>query len=190
MRCQQGFTLTELMVGLAVMGLTLGIGVPEFSDFVANQTQTSATNDLVTAMTLARSEAIKQNRYVTVCKSDDGLRCGARGGWESGWIVFANTSQLNAATVDPGETVIKAFERNDDKRKITTSVAGLNFVAFRPTGTVTANATWVLCDKRGDVHAKAVAVDRAGRARTVTPEPPPVAGNPDDDPAPSPGICG
>ncbi|MDH3587827.1 MAG: GspH/FimT family pseudopilin [Gammaproteobacteria bacterium] len=167
MRGMAGFTVAELMISLAVTGITLSIGVPGFSSFIANQTQTNATNELVTAMTLARSEAIKQNRFVTVCKSSDGLQCGTTNDWEDGWIVFANTNQANANTVDINETVIRAFEINSDGRSVNPDVTGLNFVAFRPTGTVNINATWLICDSRGDLHARAVQVDRAGRARSV-----------------------
>ncbi len=165
----RGFTLAELMIGLAVTGITLSVGVPGFADFISNQTQTSSTNDLVLAMTLARSEAIKQNRFVSVCESSDGLQCGTTGNWKGGWIVFANTSQANADTVDATETVIRYFERNRNERDIDPSVADLNFVAFRPSGTVTVSATWVICDHRGTDFARAVFVDRAGRARSAEP---------------------
>ncbi|MBT8130923.1 MAG: GspH/FimT family pseudopilin [Gammaproteobacteria bacterium] len=174
MKRQSGFTLGELMVSLAVAGITLSVGVPGFSDFIANQTQTNATNDLVTAMTLARSEAIKQNRYVSVCKSNNGSDCATGDNWNGGWIVFANTAQANAGVVDAGELVIRSFQPSDTDRAVTASVADLNFVAFRPTGTVTVSATWTICDDRGDYHARAVFVDRAGRARSVVPTGSPV----------------
>lgn len=165
--CQSGFTLTELMVGLTVAGITLSVGVPSFSGFVANQTQTRITNDLVIAMGLARSEAIKQNRFVTVCKSDDGLQCNVAARWEDGWIVFANTNQANADTVDAGETVIKYFEATGDDRTIEAETAGVNLVSFRPTGTVTVATNWAICDSHGAERARMVSVDRAGRARVV-----------------------
>lgn len=169
---QKGFTLAELMVALAVTGITLSVGVPGFTDFVANQTQTATTNDLVLAMTLARSEAIKQNRFVTVCESADGLQCGTTGNWNDGWIVFANTSQVNAGTVDATEVVLRIFESGRRDRKIVAdAAAAANFVAFRPSGTVTVSATWLVCDHRGKHFAKSVFVDRAGRARSVDPDP-------------------
>lgn len=175
---EEGFTVAELMIGLAVAGITLTMGVPGFTDFVANQTQTTATNEIVTAMTLARSEAIKRNAYVTVCRSRDGVQCsGGSDEWHNGWIVFANTSQDNAATLDADETLLRYFDRRGDKRTIEPNVAGLDFVAFRPTGTVTTSAVWVLCDKRGADHARAVFVDRAGRARAL----PPHGDDPDSD---------
>lgn len=164
---QNGFTLAELMVGLAVAGITLTVGVPSMSRFIANQGQVAAGNELVTAMMLARSEAIKQNRFVTVCHSADGQQCSAGEDWHNGWIVFANTSQANADTVDANEQVIRYFNRRGDPRTVSADTAGLNFVSFSPTGTVPTAVTWVLCDRRGEDEARGVALNRAGRARVA-----------------------
>lgn len=62
-----GFTLIELMVTLSVAAILLMIGVPNFRDFINNNRLSSQANDFVGTMTLARSEAIKQNRVVLVC---------------------------------------------------------------------------------------------------------------------------
>ena len=167
---QSGFTLSELMIGLAVTGITLGVGVPSFSGFVASQTQTRVANELVVAMTLARSEAIKQNRFVTVCKSDNGLQCNTAARWEDGWIVFSNGNQTNAATVDANETVIKYFEAAGSDRTIEPGDAGLAFIAFRPSGTATVPSDWSVCDTNGTTGARMIRVNRAGRAHIMPKE--------------------
>ena len=43
---------------------------------------------------LARSEAIKRNATVTLCRSADGLSCAASGGWQQGWIVKSGTTVI------------------------------------------------------------------------------------------------
>lgn len=175
MRRQSGFTLAELMIGLAVAGITVSVGVPSFSNFMATQAQTAATNDFVMALSLARSEAIKQSRHITVCRSQTGAQCEAGTDWGVGWIVFANTAAGNAGVLDPGETVLRRFSGQGGDREIEPNVAGLNFVSFRPVGTVNAAAVWTLCDHRGPAYSRAVIVDRAGRARAVHPAPDPDA---------------
>lgn len=80
-RPSRGFTLIELLVVLTILGVMLGIGIPSFRDFVANQAVKSASFDLATAMVLARSEAIKRNAEVTLEPADDG--------WQAGWFIAA-----------------------------------------------------------------------------------------------------
>ena len=54
-----GFTLLELMVTIAVLGILLGLTVPTFREFSRNNSVTTAQNDLVTALNVARSEALR-----------------------------------------------------------------------------------------------------------------------------------
>lgn len=88
-RHQLGFTLTEMLAAVAVMGIGLSLAAPGMDALVRGNRQASAVNDLVATMHLARSEAITRNRRVTVCASADGERCGAQP-WESGWIAFVD----------------------------------------------------------------------------------------------------
>ena len=43
-------------------------------------------------MTRARTEAIRRGHRVNLCKSSDQRQCASRGGWESGFIVFADVN--------------------------------------------------------------------------------------------------
>ena len=70
---QYGFTLWELLMTLLVAGILLGIGVPNVMEFQRNGAMTAAANNLVTAVLLARTEAIKQQAPVAWCLSDDPL---------------------------------------------------------------------------------------------------------------------
>ena len=63
---QRGLTLVELMIGLTVVAIVAAVGVPNFRNFVADQNRVIATNDLLSALHLARSEALKLSRHVTV----------------------------------------------------------------------------------------------------------------------------
>ncbi|HEX7037014.1 MAG TPA: GspH/FimT family pseudopilin [Pseudomonadales bacterium] len=67
----RGFTIVELMVTLAVAAILMGFAVPAFNDFVRQRTMTSAANDLVLAVTFARSEAIRRGGLVSVQAYDD-----------------------------------------------------------------------------------------------------------------------
>jgi type IV fimbrial biogenesis protein FimT len=85
---QKGVTVTELLVGLAVVAALLAVGAPGLADSVEATRLRAATGDLLADLQLARAEALKRNRRVTLCKSLDGQQCSPQGGWEQGWIVF------------------------------------------------------------------------------------------------------
>lgn len=78
---QRGFTLIELMVTVVVLTVVLLITVPSFQNFIATQRVRNASYDLVSALLLARSQAIARNGRVSVGppqNADD---------WGDGWIV-------------------------------------------------------------------------------------------------------
>lgn len=99
-----GFTLLELMVVVVIAGLLLGIGVPAMGNFIRNSRMTGAANDLIAALHLARSEAIKRRVTVTACPSanpldpdEDDVACLTTGmasrqlNSANGWIVFVDS---------------------------------------------------------------------------------------------------
>jgi type IV fimbrial biogenesis protein FimT len=101
----RGFTLIELMVTLAVMGVVLAIGLPSFQNFIVSSRLTTGANDLVVALNLARHEALRRGQRVSVCPSSDGAACAASGGWEQGYIVFSDGG--TTGSVDGTDTVIR-----------------------------------------------------------------------------------
>lgn len=88
-----GFTVVELMVAVAVLAVLLALAVPNFNDASLSARLNGFANSLVASAQVARSEAIKRNRDITLCRSANGTSCAASGGWEQGWII------LNGATV-------------------------------------------------------------------------------------------
>ena len=110
---QEGLTFIELMITIALVGILISFAVPVFTQLTANQRLVSSSNNLINALSTARSEAVKQKRHVTVCASTDGASCALNlTEWRNGWIVFANTSsanlQRNAAEVI--ESLIQVYD--------------------------------------------------------------------------------
>ncbi len=75
-RDEQGFTATELMVAVGIVGVLSAIAVPPLMSVIATQRVKTATFDLYAALTYARSEAIKRNTVVTITPRTGGFAYG------------------------------------------------------------------------------------------------------------------
>lgn len=79
-----GFTLIELIVTLAVAAIIIGLMIPSFQSVIRNNEMTTETNSLLSALQLARSEAVKRSDSVSVS---------AKGaGFGAGWCVHSGNS--------------------------------------------------------------------------------------------------
>lgn len=83
----------ELMITLAVAAVVLGIGITNFRPFIDQSRFTSAANDIVTAMSLARSEAILRGRPIAVQQK------GA--GWADGWMIYMDPERDSVRGTQP-----------------------------------------------------------------------------------------
>ena len=84
----RGVTLIEVMVVVGIVAILAMMAAPNFRAMIERNQINSATNELMMGLQLARSEAIRLNSTVTLCRSANGTACGSPAGWESGWIVF------------------------------------------------------------------------------------------------------
>jgi type IV fimbrial biogenesis protein FimT len=60
----RGFTLIELMIGLAIMALLLSLAAPSFSTMIANSKVRGQAESIFNGLQLARAEALKRNTTV------------------------------------------------------------------------------------------------------------------------------
>jgi len=162
----RGFTLIELMIAVGLTGLLLSLAVPALDQFTTSARSTSAVNDFVSSLHVARSTAVTTNFRTTVCASAGGANCEAVS-WDQGWIVF--TDRDSDQTVDNGETIVATSE-GIDGLSIQSGEFG-QFLMFRPNGRVMTSSAngnsgqFTVCDNRGSDYAKVLIVDLSGRPR-------------------------
>ena len=73
----RGFTLAEMLVGLAIVAMLLMMGVPAFTTFIQNSKLRATAESLTAGLQLARAEAVKRNgRVELVLTNDDPVAAG------------------------------------------------------------------------------------------------------------------
>lgn len=87
-QADRGFTLVELLITVTIAIVLLMIAVPSFKSLTLSNKLTTAANDMVNAISVARMEAVKRNASTQLCSnsasansSDDlGGACGTEVG--------------------------------------------------------------------------------------------------------------
>ncbi len=171
MNKQNGFSLIELMVTLAIAAIVLSIGVPSFQTYIQNNRQTITINELATALQLARNSAITRKIQVTLCKSSDGATCatgaGAGSDWKQGWMMFTNRNNITAtAGLTATETLLRVHPVLSGDGSFIGNNNVANRVSFNSKGlALGSNGTITRCDSRGASSAKAVVISVGGQIR-------------------------
>ena len=186
---QAGFTLIELMVTLAVIIITLTVGIPAFNTMVANNRAVATSNNLVTALNLARAEAISRGVPVSICGNNGSNRCA--GNWGTGgWIVFEDTTANmlggsgTIGEIDADTDIIRIWEAPSGRPTITGEGNSAFFIRWHPegwmyeaTGIAALTTNFTLTDVNFDIvvtfpectgnQVRTITVTRSGRAKTA-----------------------
>ena len=66
-----GFTLIELMVTISIMVILVTMAVPSLQALIERNAVAGQVDSLVSSLITARSEAIKRNTIVVMCRSNN-----------------------------------------------------------------------------------------------------------------------
>jgi type IV fimbrial biogenesis protein FimT len=156
-RREDGFTMIELMVTIAVAAILVGIAVPSFQNYIVNTRSKTLASDLSSALNLARAEAVTRSEQVDACPSNDGAACG--GTWADGWIVIVNASA----------EVLRAYPAPRGNVTITQTPAADTTISFGPLGQPVAGTTQLRAQVDGcqGNRARQIEVAPVGRISTL-----------------------
>ena len=148
LRTSKGFTLPELLISVAIVGILAAMAGPSMASFVASQRLKSASNELFLSLMRARSEAVKRNADITIQPNSS---------WSNGWSIpnpadsanpIANyTLPAHAAITGPSSVTFTASGR----------VRGSAAVSFSFTASGTTKQRCVALDLAGRAFEKATA---------------------------------
>jgi type IV fimbrial biogenesis protein FimT len=126
-----GFTLIELMMTITIAGILLTIGIPSFKYVTNSNRASSEINGLLGDMQFARAEAIREGQTVTICPSTTGASCSGTTSWQTGWLVFSDTSVIGI--VDGTDAILK-IQKTFSGTDTVTSDHGVVAVTFSREG--------------------------------------------------------
>ena len=154
-----GFTLVELMIGLAIMAILTLLGFPSFTAWLQNLQIRNSAEAIQNGLTLARGEAVRRNTQVTFTMA----------GPDASWTV---------AVVNPAETVqSRSGSESTRNAQIATTNATITFDGLGRTD-LAADATIQITNPTGgacgtgttDMRCLNVTVAVGGQARMCDPQ--------------------
>ena len=168
---QHGLTLTELLIGLGIISILAATAIEHLPGIIQSARMAGDVNRFVTALHLARSEAVKRGTRGVICASADGMTCSEPGNddWSTGWIVFSDYDQDGSLTWDAAVNDCV----NDDciirtrgpLNKTTLDGAGKSSIGFLPNGLVYSVAPYTLtltADNCEETQSRTITVTRRG----------------------------
>jgi type IV fimbrial biogenesis protein FimT len=110
---------------LAVAAILVSVALPNFREFNRRSNVTEINNSLVTAINLARAEAVKRGRMVAVVSTSDS------NDWSSGWTIVVDDNG-NASFTDSSDTKLQTRSALDTGNyKVRTKATGTGGVDGR-----------------------------------------------------------
>lgn len=171
----KGFTIIELLVTIAIAGILVAVAMPSFTSSIKSNRLTAINNDLVSALNLARSEAVKRNQQVVVRRD--------AAGWDDGWQVFVDIDRDSSAGNDDvfndnGDTTLCESGEDcllRDYPKLPTGNYTLqtnnftNFVRYTPTGQISlaGGGTFAFCENNDVTTSREIVITATGRAQST-----------------------
>jgi type IV fimbrial biogenesis protein FimT len=162
---QRGLTLVELLGTISIIAVVNSLAGPTLGETVKRNQLRSQAERVMTTLNLARSEAVKRNQPVSVCRSEDGETCS--GGWSDGWIVFSNLDGDNAVDVGTDE-VIRVYDGLAEDHQFYGTVGDDAMTYFSDGSYAAVSETVRICPKDGDLaQSWTVEINTVGRPRVT-----------------------
>lgn len=166
LRYSRGFTLVEMFIALVALSILLSVSLPSFRDTVEDVNTNARVKELITSLSLARSEAVKRGENIHVCAANNaGTDCAA-GQWSLGWIVFEDVNgdaDGSAGSIDAGDDVIRVVGVGRSPSVITFTAALVTFDNMGFNATSTPQEFEILPESSSVYHARCVQLSAVGR---------------------------
>lgn len=151
---ERGFTLLELMIAFAIVGILSAVAIPSISSWIQNSRIDAAAQTLSAGILLARSEAITRNQDIHVSSADGNVLhiCVAPVGAATCDATLQDEYIGNIALED--ELILNGDKATED---------GLFFSTRGRLMELSRSALYTICDSRGGEHGVRFEINQVGR---------------------------
>lgn len=163
MKTQHGFTLIELMIAVAVVGVLCGIALPAFSGGLEAARASGARADLLVSLVTASGRAAITGVHGVLCPSSDGASCLDSPDWSGGWLVFLDNN--GSRELEGGERILRTQAPLTGNVHLRSTIGRTRIVFQGNGGNAGSNVTFTLCDGRGPARARALIMSNTGTLR-------------------------
>jgi type IV fimbrial biogenesis protein FimT len=135
-QAEHGFTLVEMLIAIAVLGILIMIGLPSMTTWIQNTQIRTHAETTVSGLQLARAEALKRNATVRFQFVNSLTASCALSTSGKSWVVSL-TDPTGLCNLDPSETVSPMIIQKKDGSEgspNTTLAAGASAVVFNGLG--------------------------------------------------------
>lgn len=102
-----GFTLIEIIVGIAILGVLIAIAIPSFSNTIKRYRINSISDELTASIQFARSEAIRRGTQIIIARNTANCTFNIPDSqdWHCGWRLVVDTN--NNGNINAADEVIQ-----------------------------------------------------------------------------------
>ena len=185
-RRHRGFSLVELMVALAMLGMVVYAVLPEVSDWMRNLAVRNTGESLKGGLERARLEALRRNGSVSFWLISDSSETGLTNSCQvssvgSSWVVSGQDPSgkcATAASQEDGAVVIEKWSAKDGGRSVVVEAvdangAAANRVTFTSLGKLSTNngsaASIVIKHSDGSARNLRIDINPGGSVRLCDP---------------------
>lgn len=160
---RRGLTLVEMMIGLAIVGLLLTLAAPSFYNYILMQRLKGVSQQLVTDLQFARSEAASRNEFVRVRFSENAsMTC---------YVIFTGAADnscscLNANPCPATASEIRTVRFPAGERILVSAVSVPRMMRFEPSNGVMATPAVDLTGNPAQQFIVDVSIDTSRKIRT------------------------
>jgi type IV fimbrial biogenesis protein FimT len=169
-RGAMGVTLVELIVGISVLAVLVGLAAPSFSSVLAAWQRDNAIHHFMGDLQLARSTAIRTSRAVVMCVSANGVTCATGAGsddWRQGRLVFSDLDSNGAR--DNGDPLIVQRGPVTGLQRMSSNITP-GRLSFRTNGLLNSGNTTIEVLGSGANEQMRIRINTTGRASLLQSE--------------------